>query len=281
MIKSILSFFPRNWKVRKETEIVEATKIDTRLSALEPSIQFFIDRGVPTDAAWDAALQLSGVPNAKSVLSRLSESDWERLPSALVKSEAINDAFHATRTASNESLQDLLARIIKGELEEPGGAPRSAMQVVNRIGKSDLEIFLKLRRVLWKECDQVWGNSQSTIYCLPDLRSYPGLLDSSELRRLVDLGLVRFGAMAFESTFPGAKAGKWLSFGDKKIMVTNSQPDATLHLGHYALTSDSKYIIDLYGDPCEMLYDHFDGVCDEWRRQGFNVTDVQVIGLSG
>ena len=108
---------------------------------------------------------------------------------------------------------------------------------------------------------------------LQDARSYPSLLDSNELDRLVDLGLVRFGPVPFESSFPGALAAKWLVFGDKKIMVTNSKLDATLYLRRFALPSDSHYIIDLYDEPGEILYDHFEADCAKLRNQNFIIND--------
>ena len=140
------------------------------------------------------------------------------------------------------------------------------MELVNKIGQNDLECFLRIRRVLWQECDSSWRNPRPVIYCLQDARSYPGLLDSNELNRLVDVGLVTFGPVPFESSFPGEKAAKHLKFGDKRIVIVNSKPNATLYLGHFSLPSDSRHIIDLYDEPCEMLYDHYDAACAEWRK---------------
>lgn len=273
MIKSILQSIPLTWKVRREKEVAERTTIETRLQSLEPSVRLLSSLGLSQAAAWDVALQLSGAPNTESVLSRLSQDDWEKMPGALENSESLSTAILATRTASNEALRDLLTRIIAGELESPDKTPRSVMSLVNKIGKNDLECFLKLRRVLWKECSSSWTNPRSVIYCMGELRSYPGLLNANELKRLVDLGLIDFGTAPFESSFPGPLAAKWLVFGDKKIIVTNSKPDTTLYLGHFALPSDSRHIIDLYNEPCEMLYDHFEVACTEWSKQGFKIND--------
>ena len=273
MIKSILEFIPRTLRVRCEKQVAEKTTIETRLQSLEPSVRFLSTLGLSQAAAWDVALQLSGLPNAESVLSRLTQNDWDKMPGALENSESLLPAVHATRIASNETLRDLLTRIIKGELESPDRTPRSVVELVNRIGKKDLECFLKLRRVLWKECGSSWTNPAPVIYCVQNDRSYPGLLHSNEVTRLVDIGLIKFGPLPFESSFPGPLAAKWLAFGNRQIIVTNSKPDATLHLGHFALPSDSRHIIDLYDEPCEMLYDHFEAVCAEWSKQGFNISN--------
>ena len=270
MLKNFLQFVPRSWRVRREKEVVETAAIEAKLTNLEPSVRFLVEeRGLPQNAAWDAALQLSGVPNTESVLSRLSQRDWERMSPALHESETLMPAILATRTASNEGLRDLLARIIKGELEEPDATPRSVLELVNKLGKKDLGSFLRLRRVLWKEYGMSWDNPRSNIYCMQDAHSYPGLLDKDEISRLVELGLIQFGTAPFNSSFPGPKAAKRLGFGDKKITIVSTKPDATLYLGHLNLPSDSCHIIDLYDASCEMLYDYFEAACAEWRKQNF------------
>ncbi|MYA62388.1 MAG: hypothetical protein F4X94_07430 [Dehalococcoidia bacterium] len=277
MIKNLTSLIPRTWRVRRETEVAKRTEIETRLESLEMSVDFLRKRGLPPDAAFDIALQLSGVPNTESVLNRLSPGDWQRMLPALDNSEALGPAVHATRFASTEPIRDLLSRIILGELEKPGDAPRSVTELVSRIGKNDLESFLKLRHVLWKERDLSWTIIRSNIYCLKGPLDYPGLLDSDELSRLAELDLIEFAPVPFESKFPGEIAQKLLSFGDRRISVVSSKPDTTLYLGHYALTGDGRYIIDLYDGPFKMTYGHFEDVCGEWRKQGFEVRDMVVL----
>ena len=220
MIKNLIQFFPRTWRVHREKGIAETATIEARLANLGPSVRFLAEMGLPQDAAWDIALQLSGVPNTESVLSRLSQNDWERMRPALDKSETLVPAILATRTASNEALRDLLTRVIKGELEEPDGTRRSVMELVNKLGKKDLETFLRLRCVLWKEYDESWGSPRSNIYCMQDARGYPGLLSHDEINRLVELGLIAFGPVPYQSSFPGPKAAKHLGFGDRRIAVS-------------------------------------------------------------
>ena len=277
MIKQILEFFPRTWRKRSETAASEAASIETRLRHLGPSTDYLLGLGFPRDAALDAALQLSGITNVESVLRRFSPEDMQQVVERIDESEALRPAIHATRYASSEPIKDLLTKIIKGELEGPGGAPRSVTELVGRIGKKELEDFLRLRRVLWKDCDGFWSNPRSEIYCLQDERHYPGLIGRNELSRLEEVGLIKFGPVPFESRFPGALALKWLTFGNKKITVCNTKPDSTLFLGHFALTSDGRHIIDLYDDePCEEFPGHLEAVHANWQNQGFVVSNVGV-----
>ena len=70
---------------------------------------------------------------------------------------------------------------------------------------------------------------------------------------------------------------KRLILGNKKITVHSTKPDSTLSLGHLALTSDSRYIIDLYDDePLEEFPGHMEAARANWENQGFVVSDVVV-----
>ena len=211
-------------------------------------------------------------------MGRFSPEDIQRVIAAIDESEALRPAIHATRFASSEPIKDLLTKIIRGELESPGDIPRSVTELVSRIGKKELEVFLKLRRVLWKDCGEFWSNPRSEIYCSQDIRCYPGLISVNELDRLVDVGLVKFGPVPFESHFPGATAMKSLTFGNKNIRVHSTKPDSTLRLGHFALTNDGRYIIDLYDDePCEDFPGHLEAVRANWQNQGFVTSNVVVV----
>ena len=135
MIKQIFGFSPRTWRKRSETAASEAASIETRLRHIGPSTDSFLSLGFPQDAALDAALQLSGITNVESVLGRFPPEDIQRVVAAIDESEALRPAIHATRYASSEPIKDLLTKIIKGELESPGEAPRSVTELVSRIGK--------------------------------------------------------------------------------------------------------------------------------------------------
>ena len=278
IIKNAMNFIPHTWRKRRETEVETEAKIQASTSMIPKTVQGLIGYGLPREAAWDAALQISGIPNTESVLSRLTPSDWEKLPTALGKSEALVPAIYATRTASNESLRDLLEKIIKGELENPS-VPRSTVEIVNSLSKGDIENFLLLRRVLWEEYRTPFFDEPiPSIYCMEDSRAYPGLLDNQQMSRLVHLRLIYFGTAPFESYFPEGGSEKNLGFGNKHIRISSATPSKTLGLGHFALTSDGRNILDLFrGEPCEMMYSSYESSCSNWSQQGFNVQEIQVI----
>lgn len=277
IVKIVTDFVPRTWRKRRETEAETEAKMQTTAQMVPELAMDLMTSGLPKDAAWDAALQIGGVSNTESVLNRLSPDDWAKLPSALTASETLVSAIHATRTASSDELRDLLVRIIKGELDNPS-TPRSSVEIANGLNREDLKIFLLLRRVLWYDyiSDASDGSDAiPTLYCMEQPREYPGLLSAKQIDRLVDLRLVRFGPIPFQSHFPGPIAMKIMGFGNKLIRVYSTKPDATMYLGHFALTSDGRHIIDLFRDePCEMAYSSYEAARDNWKEQGFDVQEA-------
>lgn len=274
ILTNVTDFLPRTWRKRRETEAETEAKMQTTVRMVPELAKELITNGLPKDAAWDAALQIGGVANTESVLNRLSPDDWAKLPAALGASETLVPAIHATRTASSEELRDLLARIIKGELDNPS-TPRSSVEIANGLNREDLESFLLLRRVLWDEYVSDALDPVPALYCMEQPLEYPGLLSAKQINRLVDLRLVKFGAVPFQSHFPGPIAVKAMGFGNKLIRVYSTKPDATMFLGHLALTSDGNHIISLFrDDPCEMAYASYEAACDCWKEQGFNVLEA-------
>lgn len=279
-LTDVTGFLPRTWRKRRETESETQAKLQTTTRMVPELVKDLMASGLPKDAAWDAALQIGGVTNTESVLNRLSRADWSKLSSALSASETLVPAIHATRTASSEELRDLLTRIIKGELDNPS-TPRSSVEIANGLNREDLESFLLLRCVLWDEYVSDAPEPIPALYCMEQSQEYPGLLSAKQIDRLVDLRLVKFGPVPFQSHFPGPIAVKTLGFGNKYIRVYSTKPDATMLLGHLALSSDGRHIINLFrDDPCEMAYVSYEAACDNWKGQGFDVQEVSPGALS-
>ncbi len=88
---------------------------------------------------------------------------YTNLGNALVKAKPLitadkanvkddNDVFwglleHA-KDISNEKMQDLIAKIIAGEYNEPGTYAMSTLQIIKMLGKSELELFEKIASLM-------------------------------------------------------------------------------------------------------------------------------------
>ena len=227
----------------------------------------------PGEAALAIALKTSGVENVNDVIGRLGPDDVDRIVNKIkTGSESIPLLVRQTQYAGNEITRDLLAKILRGELENPDQTPRSVAALIEKLGQRDLDAFLKLRRVLWHVES---FERHPEIYCMHEGDGFPGLLDRAELNRLDELGLVGFAPVPYQSHFQGPIAQRIESFGDRKLRILSTKPDAILELGHWNLTGDGRFLISLYeDDDVELLEDQFDFNADAWRAQGFNVEDV-------
>ena len=268
MIKWLLERIPRRWRVRGETE----AEIEGKAIGFQTALQRDLNYGFPAKAAIADALQKSGTTNVEAVMSRLNDEDVAHIVQRINDGdENVPKLIHEAQFIAHESTRDLLARILAGELDNPDRTPRSVVNLIERLGQKDLATFLTLRSVLWIE---VAPMPKPVIFCMYDSAEFPGLLNRDDLSRLNELGLVSFGAVPFESNFPGQMARKVLSFGDKEIAILSTKPDATLYLGHWALTSDGEFLIGLYSeDSVQVDEGHLEFNMNAWREQGFQISD--------
>ena len=118
-----------------------------------------------------------------------------------------NDFFWNTiehaKTISNEEIQELVAKIIAGEYNEPGTYSMSTLQTLKMIGKQELELFEKM-------CSLCFDNDQ----ILEDLFSLPASIkpfmnslniDYSSLQSLQILGLFLPNSMTRNLNNPEGK----------------------------------------------------------------------------
>ena len=274
MIKRIFERIPRRWRVRGETE----AEIEGKATGFSTALKHDLDYGFPAKAAIADALQKSGTANVEAVMNRMSDSDVDRIVERVGEGdEILPKLVRETQYAAHEATRDLLARILRGELDDPDGTPRSVVNIVERLSQKDLKLFLKLRRVLWID---MLPTPRLVIYCMYDSAEYPGLLNRYELGRLDELGLVSYGPISFQSNFPGPVARKILSFAGREIAIISTKPDATLYLGHWALTSDGEFLLGLYeDDQTQVLDNDFEITVAAWREQGFQITDHVTINI--
>ncbi len=269
LCNAILTWFPKRKRERGETSARAEGEYEGARSVLKRALE----DGFPGDAALAVALRTSGGNNVNEVLDRLSTDDVDRIVRRIsVGSEILPQLVRQTQYASNEPVRDLLARILRGELDNPNQTPRSVTALIEKLGQHDLHTFLKLRRVLWLD---LTSRNRVQLYCMYDSNDYPGLMSESELTRLDELGLVGFAPVSYHIRFHGDIAQKIVSFGNKQRRIVSTKPDAILQSGHWNFTSDGRFVINLFMDrEVQPLEGHFEFNVAAWRNQGFKVEDI-------
>lgn len=192
-----------------------------------------------------------------------------------------NEVAKTNPTHINKYRWNGLHRVIRGELEGLDPTPRQAVALNEKLEQDDLEVFLKLRRVLWFNL----SDQRAEIYCLHGPNGYPGLLSRSDMERLAELLLIKFLPAGYQQKLISSTrewetevAVRFVSFGDKKLEILGTRPRAALQLGHWDLTGDGRFLIDYYkNEEVEMMQDHFDFNVNAWRAQGFEIKDASNI----
>ena len=181
-------------------------------------------------------------------------------------SETLPQLVRQTQYAGTEVTRELLARILRGELDNPNQTPRSVTALIEKLGQHDLETFLKLRRVIWTDADDTVN-----IYCMYDTNTYPGLLDQDEMLRLEQLGLIRFSPVTYKSVFRRPNGRKITSFGNSTLWILSPNP-REFSLGNWDLTDDGRFLINLYEkDEVELLDGHLECNIAAWQKQELRV----------
>ena len=160
------------------------------------------------------------------------ERQYSNLGNTLLKSAPIisatknnisddNDVFWGflehSKEISNEGMQELISKIIAGEYNVPGSYSMSTLQVIKMLGKSELELFETICRLL------INGNQvPSTLFSLPeDTKIFMEELgvDFGSLQLLQTLGLFLPNDMANVSENPEKKDYQ-VTYFDKSILFS-------------------------------------------------------------
>ena len=185
-----------------------------------------------------------------------------------------NDFFWNTiehaKTVSSDEMQELVAKIIAGEYNEPGSYSMSTLQILKMLGKSELKLFERICSL----CVNYNQIPNAVFYSPENLKQTLGKLkiDFESLQSLQTLGLfspndmIRFIANPEKKNFVLYYSGKEIWF--EPTHETNFEiklPE------YYTLSSTGKQIIK-HLNP-SFLSDYF-----EWINGNYKIPNYKVIG---
>ncbi|MGV6831044.1 MAG: DUF2806 domain-containing protein [bacterium] len=184
-----------------------------------------------------------------------------------------NDFFWNTiehsKTVSNDDMQELIAKIIAGEYNEPGTYSMSTLQILKMLGKSELELFEKMCSLCVND-DQIPQN----IFSLPEsirpvLHSLG--IDFGSLQTLQSLGLFLPNDMSRSLKNPEKKK-LLLKYFDQYIRFEpthEKQFDINMP-GFYGLSLNGKQIIK-HLNP-KFIDEYF-----EWLKTNYKVKNYKLM----
>ncbi|AUC13695.1 hypothetical protein BTO06_00390 [Tenacibaculum sp. SZ-18] len=182
-----------------------------------------------------------------------------------------NDFFWNTiehaKTVSSDEMQELVAKIIAGEYNEPGSYSMSTLQALKMLGKSELELFEKI-------CSLCVNDHQipQDVFSLPEsLRPTLNSLsiDFGSLQSLQTLGLFLPNDMSRTLQNPEKKNFALSYFG--KVIEFEPTHETSFEIklpGFYTLSTTGKQIIK-HLNP-SYLNDYF-----EWLKENYKIPNYK------
>lgn len=161
--------------------------------------------------------------------------------------EMDNDFFWNTmehsKSVSNEDMQELIAKIIAGEYNNPGSYTMSTLQTIKMLGKQDLELF-ELICSLCVNDDQI----PKVVFSLPeDLKPVLNSMniDFGSLQNLQSLGLFLPNEMSRNMENPNKRNFALSYLGSQIIFEPTHETNYEIRLpGFYSLSNTGKQIIN-------------------------------------
>lgn len=187
--------------------------------------------------------------------------------------EMDNDFFWNTiehsKTVSNEDMQELIAKIIAGEYNEPGTYSMNTLQILKMLGKKELELFEKIC-TFCINFDQI----PKSVFSLPE--SIIHILDESKidfgsLQSLQSLGLFFPNEMSRSIENPEKKIFA-LKYFDTNIKFKHTH-ETLLKIelpGYYGLSDTGKQII-------KHLKPQFNQNYLEWLKSNYKIKNYILI----
>ena len=97
--------------------------------------------------------------------------------------------FETCQDVSDSTMQEVWARILAGEIAEPGGYSRRTLMILRTLGTRDANSFSKLRTLIWKLDGQLFPIVQDT-----DRETVKRHIKFAEFLHLSALGLINFNS---------------------------------------------------------------------------------------
>lgn len=183
-----------------------------------------------------------------------------------------NDFFWNTiehaKTVSNDEMQELVAKIIAGEYNEPGTYSMSTLQTLKMLGKDELELFEKI-------CSLCVNNNQipETVFSMPeDLKPIMNSLgiDFSSLQGLQTLGLFLPNSMSHSLNNSEKKKFALKYFGQTVRFEPTHETDLVIKLpSYYSFSITGEQII-------KHLNPKFNSDYFVWLKGNFKVPNYKV-----
>jgi len=205
-------------------------------------------------------------------IESITEKTFEKLDDTAkpeeIEDDWISNFFDKVKFISDNEMQDLWAKLLAGESNEPGKYSKRTVELIASLDKKDAQLFNDLCTFCWFDGHEayslIYNKAENEIYKKQNI-------NFSSLLHLQDIGLIQFNSTAgfrrlgFQKYFTIYYYGKIINLEFKK------DTENELNIGNVMLTKSGQELISICKS--EINDDFFMFILEEWKKQGIIISE--------
>lgn len=182
--------------------------------------------------------------NIESIASQAATKLEDDVSETPVDDDWLTTFFQFSQDISDEKMQGLWAKLLAGEVRQPGSFQRRTLRIVEQINQHDAELFKKVADACWLiNADDIVN--QYPIIATPD--SSGSKIDISGLSysdkvHLDSIGLIKFETAAKFSVHPEKCYAK---YGSRAFELQSLKSDGSIPIGNVLLTEVGRELLQI------------------------------------
>ena len=180
-----------------------------------------------------------------------------------IEDDFLRNFFDKCRIVSNEQMQDIWARILAGEANNPGSISRKTINILGDMDKADAELFTTLSKFVWR----IGGTLIAPIFVsdLPEdrLRYSDVGIDLPVLANIEALGLIHTASLGIHLRVQPTTFVASYFANAAEITMSETAPHG-LTVGDVLLTASGRQVVSI----CERtpVEGFFEFMCTKWSE---------------
>lgn len=205
-------------------------------------------------------------------IESITEKTFEKLDDTAkpeeIEDDWISNFFDKVKFISDNEMQDLWAKLLAGESNEPGKYSKRTVELIASLDKKDAQLFNDLYTFCWFNGHEayplIYNKAENAIYKKQNI-------NFSSLLHLQNIGLIQFNSTAgfkrlgFQKYFTIYYYGRIINLEFKKN--TGNE----LNIGDVVLTKSGQELISICKS--EINDDFFMFILEEWKKQGIIISE--------
>ena len=262
LVTKIANAFGRHFDPRQAVRMAEAEVQADRIRRVgAANIDIEVTELKERAAARFANEEMTKQVNMEGIIEKALPGLGDNANPEAMENDWIMNFFDKCRMVSDDDMQQIWARILAGEANNPGSFSRRTVNLVADLDKRDAELFRNL-------CGFAWTTGEATPLVFDvegDIYNRSGITFDS-LGQLESIGLIHFDNLAEFQIVNSHKQASVSYYGKEIVLEFPNDSDRNLDTGTTILTRAGQELAPMCGStPVEGFFDY---VYDRWAGEG-------------